>query len=280
MFAGTIVLSIIGTLYESAYLNCFAAIAVAVVMLIAFSLVLRPVIAKVNAFFLIQTSLGFSIGGASFYFFTDTKEMYPEGPHFSMEFYTSVLGVVGSVCSLIGIYSYQRWMKDWTYRNLLLMTNVVLSLLSIADLMMFTRTNKRLGIPDHAFVMGASVLQTVVGQWMWMPGVVILSQLCPKGMEATMYALLAGCHNLGNTIASNCGAMVLELLHCTPSGAVGESAAFKNLWWASALSTVLPLLTLLLLPCLIPDAKQTDKLLDEEDRDATTGSLWRRLKGE
>merc|ERR1719235_2864627 len=141
MFAGTIVLSIIGTLYESSYVNCFAALAVAVVMLLAFSLVLRPVIAKVNAFFLIQTSLGFSIGGASFYFFTDDKQMYPEGPHFSMEFYTSVLGVVGSVCSLVGIYSYQKIMKDWTYRNLLLMTNVVLSILSISDVIMFRRLN-------------------------------------------------------------------------------------------------------------------------------------------
>merc|ERR1719326_1758242 len=120
------------------------------------------------------------------------------------------------------------------------MTNIVLSLLSVTDVMMFTRLNVRLGLPDHAFVLGASVLTTVVGQWMWMPGVVILSQLCPKGMEATMYALLAGCHNLGNTIASNCGALVLEWVGCQPSGADNESAQFTNLWLASLLATVLP----------------------------------------
>ncbi len=45
-----------------------------------------------------------------------------------------------------------------------------------------------------------------------MPGVVILSQLCPPGMEATMYALLAGCHNLGNSISANLGAYMLQLL--------------------------------------------------------------------
>merc|ERR1719171_1148163 len=159
------------------------------------------------------------------------------------------------------------------------MTNIVLSLLNMSDVIILSRLNVRWGIPDTVFVLGASVMQTVVSQWMWMPGVVILSQLCPKGMEATMYALLAGCHNLGNTIASNCGALVLELLHCTPSGAPDESAAFEHLWVGSALSTVLPMFTLLLLPWLIPDAKQTDKLLDEGDRDATTGSLWRRWTG-
>jgi len=280
MFAGTVTLTVLGILYESIYVNAIVSILLAVIMLVAFSLVLRPVIAKVNAFFLVQTSLGFSVGGASFYFFTDTPEQYPEGPHFSMAFFTSVLGIVGSVFSLVGIYSYQRYMKDWTYQKLLLMTNITLSLLNMSDVIILSRTNIRLGIPDRAFVLGASALQMVVGQWMWMPGVVILSQLCPKGMEATMYALLAGCHNLGNTIAGNLGALVLLWLNCSPNGQPHESKQFDNLWKGSALSTVLPMLTLLVLPWLIPNARQTDKLLPDEDRDATTGSLLRRLRGQ
>merc|ERR1719352_231195 len=170
-------------------------------------------------------------------------------------------------------------MRNWSYQKLLLWTNLALSVFSLSDCVLFSRLNVRLGLPDHAFVLGASVCGAVVAQWMWMPGVVILSQLCPKGMEATMYALLAGCHNLGNTIASNCGALVLHLLGCEPSGQPKETDQFKHLWQASALSTVLPMFTLLLLPWLIPDARQTDKLLDDDDRDATSGSLWRRFTG-
>ena len=34
-----------------------------------------------------------------------------------------------------------------------------------------------------------------------------------------MYALLAGCHNLGGTIASATGAYVLQVLEVQPSGA-------------------------------------------------------------
>lgn len=279
MFVGTLVLTILGIAYESVALNCVAALIVALVMLVSFSVVLRPMIAKVNAFFLLQTSLGFSIGGASFYFYTDKPEQYRDGPHFSMEFYTSVLGTVGAIFSLVGIWSYQRYMREWKYRSLLLMTNLVLSALSILDVIMLSRLNLRIGIPDHIFVLGASVFQMVIAQWMWMPGVVILSQLCPKGMEATMYALLAGCHNLGNTIASNCGALVLQWLGCDPSGQPNEDAHFKNLWIGAAASTVLPMVTLFLLPYMIPDARQTDKLLNEDEVDATKGSLWNRWRG-
>merc|ERR1719343_1808523 len=107
-----------------------------------------------------------------------------------------------------------------------------------------------------------------------MPQVVIMSYFCPKGMEATMYALLAGCHNLGNTIASNCGAYMLDWLGVKPSGAVNESHQFENLWKASAVSTALPLITILLLFRLIPSARQSEKLPDEKHTEATTGSIW------
>lgn len=279
MFVGTLFLTVLGFCDQSPKHNAIASIVVASVMLVAFSVVLKPVIAKVNAFFLLQTALGVSIGGASFYFYTDTAEMYREGPHFSLQFYTSVLGVVGSIFSLLGIWLYQRYATGWKYRGLLLTVNIVVSVLSLLDLMLFTRMNKKLGIPDEHFVLGFSVLGSVIMQWQWMPGVVLTSQLCPKGMEATMFALLAGCHNLGGTVASNCGAFVLQYLGCEPSGALGESKQFDYFWKAAAISILLPSLTLVLIPALIPDARQTDKLMQENDGSATSGSLWQQWRG-
>merc|ERR1719164_102826 len=174
---------------------------------------------------------------------------------------------------------YNKYMKDFNYRTLLMVSNLLISVLSFLDIIMFTRTNVKLGIPDTVFVLGSSVSGTIIGQWQWMPGVVLLSQMCPKGMEATMYALLAGCHNLGNTLSEYMGAYILEKLEIRPSGADGETAQFDNLWIAALIATVLPTATLVLIPFMIPDAKQTDKLLDDNERSATEGSLWQRWQG-
>jgi len=145
-----------------------------------------------------------------------------------------------------------------------IMANVVLSLLSFLDVVFFLRLNKKVGLPDHIFVIGASCSQAVVAQWMWMPGVVLLSQLVQPGMEATMYALLAGCHNLGNTVSSNGGALLLEVMGVRPEGMDGEQAQFEHLWMASLLSTLLPLATCILIPYFIPDAKQSESLTEKK----------------
>merc|ERR1719238_2157237 len=86
--------------------------------------------------------------------------------------------------------------------------------------------------------------------------------------------------NLGSTVGAISGAALLELMQIRPAGHANESAAFQNLWLASLVATILPVLCLVLLPWLIPDARQAETLLDlNESVDATHGSLLRRLLG-
>jgi len=281
MLIGSICIIVTGLAFANVTLNCIVSMAVFFVMLVSFSVLLSPRIARFNAFSLIQTSLSWSVGGAAYFFYTDTEEQYKAGPHFSEFFYNSVLGFFGAILSLLGIIMYQRYLSEWSYRSLLVVANVALSLFSLLDLMLFTRTNVELGIPDTVFVLGTSLFEEIISQWQWMPQVVIMSYLCPKGMEATMYSLLAGCHNLGNTVAANCGALLLHHLGVAPSGANNEDEQFENLWKAVVVSTILPLMAILSLFWLIPDVKQSERILDEDDAEhgATKGSIWRRWRG-
>mmetsp|Transcript_88860 Transcript_88860/g.153917 ORF Transcript_88860/g.153917 Transcript_88860/m.153917 type:complete len:758 (+) Transcript_88860:105-2378(+) len=272
MFFCTVLLTITGATTLSHRLHFIVAVSVLLILLPSFHIVLRPEIAKVNTFFVLQAALGIGINGATFYFYTDKPEQFPEGPHFSAWFFTTTLGLVSASMSLLGLGTYNRYMKDWTYRSLILFCNTVVTCLSLMDIVMYTRTNVKVGIPDVVFVLGSSVCTIVIRQWQWMPGMVIMSQLCPSGMEATMFALLAGCANIGNTIADYIGAYVLEVLHVHPTGAADEGHQFDNLWKASAIATMMPAVTILLVPFLIPQAKQTDKLLVANRSSATAGS--------
>lgn len=281
MFASTVLLAVTGIVVNNRLANALIALAVAVVVLTCFSVTLSPVIAKFNAFAFIQSACMISTSAAAFRFFTDTPEQYPAtatspgGPHFSAFFYNSVVGTVGSACSLIGIWTYKRYMSTWKYRSLLVFTNLVYSVLSALDLLVYSRKNIQYGIPDTVFVLSSAAMESVIGQWMWMPQVVVLSYMCPKGMEATMFALLAGCHNLGGTIAANVGALVLEQLNVHPSGAVAETETFDNLWVAAMIGMSLPLFCICTLYWLIPDAYQTERFTNDTDDSATSGSLWR-----
>mmetsp|Transcript_62047 Transcript_62047/g.145580 ORF Transcript_62047/g.145580 Transcript_62047/m.145580 type:complete len:545 (+) Transcript_62047:114-1748(+) len=265
-----------GLISSSTRVNAIAATIAFFVVGFFFSVFLSPAIARFNLWSLLQTSLSLSTSGAAFYFMTDTEEQYNEGPHFSPLYYNSVIGTVGALMSLVGVATFQRYFSTYRYRNLLLVTNIAFCFMNALDTVLFKRLNVSMGIPDHAFVLGTSCMQNVLMQWQWMPQVIILSYFCPRGMEATMYALLAGCHNLGNTIASCWGALLLESLDVNPTGSVGESAQFDNLWKASLLASLMPIITVVALFHFIPDVKQGDPVVDP-NAEATQGSLWRQF---
>ena len=194
-----------------------------------------------------------SISSAEFFFMTDTAEQYPEGPHFSKSFYVIALGLTASVCSIIGSMSYVMFMQHWRYRTVFYFSNIVSILLGLLNVVFYKRLNRLVGIPDEVFVLGSEVLQVIVGTWNSAPITVAMASLCPKNIEAVMYALLAGSSNLGGSLSQYIGASLLAILGINPRGAPNESSQFENLWLASLITTLLPIVTLITIPILIPD---------------------------
>jgi folate/biopterin transporter len=273
-----ITMAICGIILQDVELNFILALSLGFVVIVAFGVTLRPLIATMTVFAFVQATTALSIEGATFYFFTDTKQQYPEGPNFTPFFYTTVMGLVGGVCGLIGLWSYNTYMKSWTYRSIYLIANLAVTTIHLLGLLLFTRTNVAWGISDKAFVLCGSVMQSLVSTWMLIPGVVMLAHLCPKGLEASMYALLAGNHNFGNAVAQYSGAFMLHQMGIAPKGAVNESAQFDPLWKAVTIAALLPLISLILLPICIPNKMQTEPILTEHIDSATKDSLWNKLR--
>mmetsp|Transcript_99774 Transcript_99774/g.228994 ORF Transcript_99774/g.228994 Transcript_99774/m.228994 type:complete len:656 (+) Transcript_99774:178-2145(+) len=259
--------------------NYYVALVVLAVVSASFYLLCRPEIGGVNVFFLLQGACLLSIEGAMFYFFTDTEEQYPEGPHFSALFYASVTGVVGAISGFVGMLLYNKYLKWWRYHPLLVVLNSLLVVANLINIMVFTRYNLVLGIPDALFVLGSTMFHWVLYMLLYMPAVVLTSQFCPKGLEATMFALIAGAWNLGWAVGQYGGSALLYLLGVQPRGAPNESAQFKNLWLAALIAALVPIISTTAAFFLLPNATQTETLLpDGEVRPYTCLSGLRRAK--
>ena len=95
----------------------------------------------------------------------------------------------------------------------------------------------RIGIDDHWFSLGDSLILTVMGQLAFMPVLVLAARLCPSGVEATLFAVLMSISNIAGMVSYELGAVLMHWLNISESN-------FENLWLLvtlTNLSTLLPL---------------------------------------
>ncbi|WP_392407556.1 folate/biopterin family MFS transporter [Chlorogloeopsis fritschii] len=167
---------------------------------------------------------------SAFFFFT-TNEL-----HFEPEFLGRVR-LVTSIASLVGIWIFQRFLKTVPFRVIFGWSTVLSAALGMTMLLLVTHTNRALGIDNHWFSLGDSLILTVMGQIAYMPVLVLAARLCPSGVEATLFALLMSVTNLAGLLSYELGAGLMHLLGVTETN-------FDKLWLlvlVTNLSTLLPL---------------------------------------
>jgi folate/biopterin transporter len=181
---------------------------------------------------------------SAFFFFT-TNEL-----HFEPEFLGRVR-LVTSIASLAGVWIFQRFLKTVPFRVIFGWSTVLSAVLGMTMLLLVTHTNRSLGIDDHWFSLGDSLVLTVMGQIAYMPVLILAARLCPPGVEATFFALLMSVSNLAGLLSYELGAGLMHLMGITESN-------FDNLALLviiTNVSTVLPLPFLNWLPA--ADSKAT-----------------------
>ena len=134
---------------------------------------------------------------------------------------------------------------------------------SAFDMLIIGRWNISVGISDKVFYMfGDAVIAPAVGMFSAMPALVLTSKLVPKGLEATVYALLAGFQNFGGVVSSQIGLYAIGLAGVKTTAPCN----FDNLsTLVGVCHCALPLLAVPLTFWLIPNRLMTDKLLDEDE---------------
>ncbi|MCG9890555.1 MAG: folate/biopterin family MFS transporter [Thermosynechococcaceae cyanobacterium MS004] len=170
----------------------------------------------------------------SAFFFFSTNEL-----GFQPEFLGRVR-LVTSIATLLGVWVFQRFLKTIPLRSIFLWSTLISMVLGMTTLILVTHANRSLGIDDQWFSLGDSLVQTVMGQIAFMPVLVLAAQLCPAGIEATMFAILMSVSNLAGLLSHESGALLTHWLGVTET----------NFEWLWLLVTVTNLTTLLPLPLL------------------------------
>ena len=171
-----------------------------------------------------------SADSAFFYFTTNELGFQPE--------FLGRVRLVTSVAALFGVWLFQRYFKSVPFRRIFFWSTLVSTGLGLTTLLLVTHTNRALGIDDHWFSLGDSVILTVAGEMTLMPLLVLAAKLCPPGVEATLFALVMSVFNLGGLISHELGAILTHLFGVTET-------QFDNLW---LLMLITNLSTLLALP--------------------------------
>ncbi len=167
---------------------------------------------------------------SAFFFFT-TNEL-----GFQPEFLGRVR-LVTSLASLAGIWLFQRFFRTIPFRKIFVWSTILSTALGLTTLLLVTHTNRAIGIDDHWFSLGDSLILTVIGQIAYMPVLILAARLCPPGVEATLFALLMSVNNLAGMLSYQFGALLTHWFGVTESN-------FDRLWLlviVTNLSSLLPL---------------------------------------
>lgn len=160
---------------------------------------------------------------------------------------------IGAIASIAGVLIYQKLLKQYPFRLLLLFAQLLYFFSGTLDLSFVLRWNLKIGLPDSAFVVLEESCSRIVSKIRWMPMHVLSAKLCPLGIEGTFFALLMCIDSIGGLISKWGGGLLLHLLRVTRTN-------FDNLWLAVLVRNVLRLGTLAFI-FLVPASEQSESLL-------------------
>ncbi|KAL2247609.1 probable folate-biopterin transporter 4 isoform X1 [Sesamum indicum] len=196
----------------------------------------QPIILRPMSWFFLAHVTVPNISTVMFYYQTEVLKLEAS--------FLGTARVVGWFGLMLGTLTYNRYLKKMKLRRILLFAHIGLSLLSLLDVALVSRSNLSVGISDKVMMLFGSALSDGINQFKFMPFLILSGQLCPPGIEGTLFALFMSINNLGSTLGSFVGAGLASILNIS-------SGNFDNLLLAviiQVLCTFFPITFLFLIP--------------------------------
>jgi folate/biopterin transporter len=170
-----------------------------------------------------------SYGDPMFYFYTNELKFTP--------LVMGRLRLIYGIASVLGIILYNKYLKNINFKKLMVASTIVSVSFNLLAMVLVSRLNLTLGIPDIWFCMGADALTTALAEINSMPLLVLACEICPKNIEGTLYAFLMSVMNFGSLVSNQTGSILTSALGITNNN-------FTNLTWMILIANVIYLLPL------------------------------------
>jgi hypothetical protein len=170
-----------------------------------------------------------SYGDPLFFFYTEKLKFSP--------IVMGRLRLIYGVATVLGIWIYNGYLKNVSFKKIILATTLLSMVFNMLSILLVSRFNLKLGIPDFWFCMTADALTTALAEINTLPLLVLACNICPKNIEGTLYAFLMSVINFGSLIANQLGAVLTSSLGITNS-------KFENLSWLIFIANIVLILPL------------------------------------
>eukprot|EP00603_Paraphysomonas_imperforata_P010535 CAMPEP_0114480506 /NCGR_PEP_ID=MMETSP0104-20121206/17170_1 /TAXON_ID=37642 ORGANISM="Paraphysomonas imperforata, Strain PA2" /NCGR_SAMPLE_ID=MMETSP0104 /ASSEMBLY_ACC=CAM_ASM_000202 /LENGTH=110 /DNA_ID=CAMNT_0001655999 /DNA_START=110 /DNA_END=438 /DNA_ORIENTATION=- len=107
-----------------------------------------------------------------FYWYTEADD----GPKFSA-IYIGVLKMIGYTMMFVGVVIYSRFLTRWPYRRIYIYMQVLSAVVSLCDIVIVSRLNTKIGIPDEAMLLSDTTLAPGVLRLIMMPTYVLAAKV-------------------------------------------------------------------------------------------------------
>lgn len=215
---------------------------------------------------------------------------FDTGPKFSLTYYQTVSNYGGAVAALAGVVIFDRTIQFWPVRAAFWVTTVVNCATCIFELTILERWNQQLFGYDPSkgqtsevidqlfFIFGANAIEKLIDMLDSMPSTVLIGKLCPKGMEAQVFAILASLSNFGSNVGYITGTIAAEVAEVRMKQIPGNPVLYdcknedgplgiSNLGWLKIIGTaILPMCTVPFTWCLLPSMNLNDDFLGEDEQ--------------
>lgn len=243
-------------------------------------------VAKINVYIIFCRIATLDFRYALLQWYTAPADTCPGNPNFTYTIYQALGLWVGQGATLIGVVLFQKYVSHWHAQRAFWVTTMFTVVAACFDLSMLTKFNRTLMAPlgfgnikpfgfrlDDllGFLVGTQALKPIATTLDDMPATVLLSKLCPAGVETTVFAILAALQNLGLQISGLMASRLLAFYEFDiDSGKkvcnLGEgSFGLDALSWGMVCGgVILPLTTIPATWLLLPDKMLDDDFLGDD----------------